>query len=86
MSNAPSVAPRQHSGTGCLPPRDQPPWPELPHCPAAEDPKTLLPQADNPYTWPRFGGAFLVGSGTIRRAPNCFGAEASSANVSCSTH
>src|SRR5260221_11416390 len=86
MSNAPSVAPRQHSGTECLPPRNQPSWPELPHRPAAEDPKTLLPQADNPYTWPRFGGAFFVGSGTIRRAPDCFWAEASSANVSFSTH
>src|SRR5437660_9954489 len=58
MSNAPSVAPRQHSGTECLPPRNQPSWPELPHR-HAEDPKTLLPQADNPYTWPRFRGAFL---------------------------
>src|SRR5215510_13875845 len=44
-----------------------------PNCPAAEDPKTVLPR-DDPYTWPHFGGAFPVG--TIPRALNCPAAEA----------
>jgi hypothetical protein len=56
MSNGPSVAPRQHSGTECLPPRNQPPRPRI-----AQLRKTLPAFRDTtPNPWPRFGGAFLV--------------------------
>ena len=41
------------------------------NCPVAEGPIPLLPQADDPYTWPRFGGAFpsVQTLGTISRVP-----------------
>jgi hypothetical protein len=80
MSNGPSVAPRQHSGTECLPPRNQPPRPRIAQLRKTQYP----PSAIRPLTLgPASAGLSLSGSGTNRLAPNCFGAEASSANVSC---
>jgi hypothetical protein len=35
--------------------------PRGPNCRIVQLRKTLLPQADDPYTWPRFGGAILSG-------------------------
>jgi hypothetical protein len=82
MSNGPSVAPRQHSGTECLPPRNQPPRPRIAQLRKTQyPPSAILPLTLGPAS----AGLSLSGSGTNRLAPNCFGAEASSANVSC-TH
>src|SRR5262245_15449324 len=62
---------RQHPWWRALAAKE--PGTHTPNCPAAEDPKTVLPR-DDPYTWPHFGGAFPVG--TIPRALNCPAAEA----------
>jgi hypothetical protein len=67
------VALRQHSGSNRS--LSEEPNPRAPNCRIVQPRKTQRPspQADDPYTWLRFGGAFL--SETNPRAPNCLAAE-----------